>query len=188
MSQAVPGHIYFYCFGGISLFIIFLQIVTGVVLAFFYEPDPKMATKSIEYLSNEVPYGWLVRNMHRWGSTLLIATIFTHMVTVFYRKAYRQPRELNWISGVLQFLVVFLLLTTGIILPWDWRAYWSFAIWMDYVATWPLIGEAFKNLMLDTFTMNRAFISHVMILPMFLFLLLRFHFKMVRKHGISEPL
>ena len=187
-AQAVPGHFYFYCFGGISLFIIILQVLTGFFMIFFYTPHPELALKSIEYMSNEVTLGWLVRNMHRWGSTLLLATIITHMISVIYQKAYRRPRELNWISGVFQFVIVFLILVTGIILPWDWRAYWSYALWVDYVDTWPVIGGALKNFMLDTFTINRAFITHVLVLPLLLFVLLGFHFKMVKRHGISEPL
>jgi len=187
-AQAVPSHVFFYCFGGISLFIILLQVATGIFMLFFYTPNTQEALTSIEYMSNEVPLGWLVRNIHRWGSTLLLATVFTHLITVGYRKAYRNPRELNWVSGVLQFIVVFLLVLSGIILPWDWRAYWSYAIWVDYVATWPLVGESMKNIILDTFTIYRSFITHVVVLPLILFLLLRFHFKMVRKHGISEPL
>ncbi|MCP4326928.1 MAG: cytochrome b6 [Alphaproteobacteria bacterium] len=186
--QAVPSHSFFFCFGGISLLIIMLQVITGIFMLFFYTPDPKEALNSLDYMSNEVPLGWLVRNMHRWGATLLLASVFTHLVTVFYRNAYRNPRELNWISGVLQFFVVFLLVLSGIILPWDWRAYWSFAIWVDYVGTWPLVGEFMESFVLDTFTIYRSFITHIVILPLILFALLSFHFKMVRKHGISEPL
>ena len=187
-AQAVPGHVFMYCFGGISLFIIILQVLTGIFMLFYYTPHPELALKSIELMSTESAMGGLFRNMHRWGSTLLLATIITHMISVIYQKAYRRPRELNWISGILQFVVVFLILTTGIILPWDWRAYWSYALWVDYVETWPLIGTFLKDFMLDTFTINRAFITHVLVLPIFLFLLLHFHFKMVKRHGISEPL
>ena len=187
-AQAVPGHSFFFCFGGISLLIIILQVISGVFMLFFYTPDPKEALNSLDLMSNEVPFGWLARNMHRWGATLLLATVFTHLVTVFYRKAYRNPRELNWISGVLQFFVVFMFVLSGIILPWDWRAYWSYAIWVDYVASWPLVGEFTMNFVLDTFTIYRSFITHVVILPLILFALLAFHFRMVRKHGISEPL
>ncbi|MDX8411156.1 MAG: cytochrome b N-terminal domain-containing protein, partial [Mariprofundaceae bacterium] len=89
---------------------------------------------------------------------------------------------------VSQFLMVFLLLVTGIILPWDWRSYWSFAIWMDYVGSWTIGGEALKNLFLDTFTLNAAYYTHILAIPLILALLLTFHFKMVKKHGISEPL
>ncbi|MEO5363006.1 MAG: cytochrome b N-terminal domain-containing protein [Magnetococcus sp. DMHC-8] len=188
-AQAVPAHMGFlYCFGGISLFIILLQVLTGLFMVFYYEPHPQEALRSIERMSNTVPLGWLFRNMHRWGATLLMATVFSHMITVGFQRAYSRPRELNWVSGVLQFLVVFLLLATGLLLPWDWRAYWSFAIWMDYVRTWPLIGEVLQAFFLDSFTINRGFVMHVLVLPLVLMVLLRFHFGMVRRHGISEPL
>ncbi|MBF0368447.1 MAG: cytochrome b N-terminal domain-containing protein [Magnetococcales bacterium] len=189
-AQAVPSHVgwFHYCFGGLSLFIIVLQVLSGIFMVFFYKPEPLEALKSIEYLSNEVTLGWFFRNLHRWGSTLLIATIFTHMIAVIHQRAYRNPRELNWVSGLLQFMVVFLLLATGLILPWDWRAYWSFSIWVDYFATWPLVGDFLKNFLLDTFSINRSFVLHILVLPLTLFILLFFHFRMVKKHGISEPL
>ncbi len=189
MGQAVPSHMGFlYCFGGISLFILLLQVVTGLFMVFYYEPTPQAALRSIEQMSNQVPLGWLFRNMHRWGATLLLAALFSHMISVGFQRAYSRPRELNWLSGVLQFVVVFLLLATGLLLPWDWRAYWSFAIWMDYVGTWPLIGTAVQGFFLDNFTINRGFVIHVLVLPLVLLILLRFHFGMVRRHGISEPL
>ncbi len=188
LSQAVPNNAYYYCFGGISLFIIVLQLLTGIFLVMFYMPNPELALQSIEQMSNEVSGGWLMRNMHRWGSTLLVATVFTHMVTVFYRRAYRNPREFNWLSGVAQFVLVFLFVVTGIILPWDWRAYWSYAIWVDYVETWPVIGSFVQTFLLDTFTIYRTFIIHVLVLPAILFMSLFFHFTMVKKHGIAEPL
>lgn len=188
-GKPIPSHVnFFYCFGGISLFLILIQLVTGVFMLFFYTAEPDKALNSIIHLSNEVPLGWLFNNLHRWASTLLLATVFSHMVIVFYLKAYQSPRQLTWVSGVGQLLMVFLLLVTGIILPWDWRSYWSFAIWMDYVGSWTIGGEALKNLFLDTFTLSAAYYTHILAIPIILALLLRFHFKMVKKHGISEPL
>ena len=188
MGQAVPSDAFFFCFGGISLVIILMQLLTGIFLIFFYMPNPEFALQSIERMSNEITGGALFRNMHRWGSTLLVATVFTHMVTVFYRKAYRNPREFNWTSGVLQLIMVLFFVITGIILPWDWRAYWSYSIWVDYVETWPVIGILVQTFLLDTFTIYRTFIIHVLVLPLIITVLLVFHFKMIGKHGISEPL
>lgn len=186
---AIPDHVnFFYCFGGLSFILIILQVASGVFMLFFYVPNPVEALASIDYMSNEVPLGWLARNSHRWGATLLMATVFSHMVAVFYHKAFRRPRELNWISGVLQFVVVFVFLLTGIFMPWDWKAFWSFTIWVDFVATWPLVGEFLKDFILDTFTINRMFITHIWILPALLLVLLVFHLKMVKKTGISGPL
>ncbi len=189
LGKPIPSHVnFFYCFGGISLFLILIQLVSGVFMLFFYTPEPDKALQSIAYLSNEVTLGWLFRNMHRWISSLLLATVFSHMVIVFYLKAYQSPRQLTWLSGVSQLLLVFLLVVTGIILPWDWRSYWSFAIWMDYVGTWTIGGESIKAVMLDTFTLNAAYYTHVLLIPLILAVFLSFHFKMVRRYGISEPL
>jgi len=188
-SKPIPAHVnFFYCFGGLSFFVILLQLVTGIFMLFYYNPEPLEALKSIDNMSNEVAVGWLFRNMHRWASVILLALVFSHMVIVFYFKAYRSPREYNWLSGVMQLLVVFLFISSGIILPWDWRAYWSFSMWVDYIETWPLIGEPFSHFILDGFTLNTVYFIHVLILPLTIAILLHFHFRMVRKHGISEPL
>jgi quinol-cytochrome oxidoreductase complex cytochrome b subunit len=188
-GQAVPAHVnFFYCFGGLSFSLIVLQLITGVFMLFFYTPEPDKALYSIEQMSNEVAFGWLFRNMHRWTSTLLLAMVFSHMVIVFYYKAYKSPRELTWVSGVTQLLMVFLLVATGILLPWDWRAYWSFAIWMDYIGTWGGIGMSIKGLLLDVFSLKAAYYTHILAIPLILSVLLYFHFRMVRRHGISEPL
>ena len=188
-EKPIPSHVtFFYCFGGFSLFLIILQLVSGVFMLFFYTPEPDKALQSIEYMSNEVALGWLFRNMHRWTSTLLMATVFSHMIIVFYLKAYQSPREFTWLTGVVQLLLVFLLIVTGIILPWDWRAYWSFAIWMDYIDTWVIFGSSFKDILLSAFTLNAAFYTHILAIPILLAGFLFFHFKMVRRHGISGPL
>jgi quinol-cytochrome oxidoreductase complex cytochrome b subunit len=84
--------------------------------------------------------------------------------------------------------MVFLMVATGLLLPWDWRSYWSFAIWMDYIGTWTIGGEAIKSLLLDSFTLNAAYFTHILAIPLILAALLSFHFKMVRRYGISEPL
>ena len=189
MGKPIPSHVnFFYCFGGISLFLILIQLVSGVFMLFFYTPEPDKALQSITYLSNEVTMGWLFRNMHRWISSLLLATVFSHMVIVFYLKAYQSPRQFTWLTGVSQLLLVFLLVVTGVILPWDWRSYWSFAIWMDYLGTWTVGGETIKTTILDTFTLSAAYYTHILLIPLILAAFLFFHFKMVRRYGISKPL
>lgn len=188
-GQAVPAHVnFFYCFGGISLFLIILQLFSGVFMLFFYTPEPEKALLSIAHLSNEVTLGWLFRDMHRWASTLLLATVFSHMVIVFYLKAYQSPRQFTWLSGVTQLLMVFLMVVTGIILPWNWRSYWSFALWMDYIDTWTIGGAPIKEMLLDNFTLNAAYYTHILVIPLVIALSLIVHFKMVARYGISKPL
>jgi len=188
-GKPIPAHVnYFYCFGGISLFLIAIQVFTGVIMLFFYTAEPTKAFNSILFLGTKVPLGWLLRDMHRWTSTLLLATIFTHMCIVFYLKAYQSPRQFTWLSGVFQFLMVFMMLVTGIVLPWNWRSYWSFAIWMDYVGSWTIGGVALKNLFLDTFTLRWDYYTHILIIPLIIAMSLLFHFKMIKRYGITEPL
>lgn len=188
-GQAVPSHVnFFYCFGGISLFLILLQLASGVFMLFFYTPEPTKAFLSVANISNEVTLGWLFSNIHRWGSTLLLATVFSHMVIVFYLKAFQSPRQFTWLSGVVQLLLVFSMVVTGIILPWNWRSYWSFALWMDYVGTWMVGGESLKAALLDNFTLNAAYYTHILAIPLILALSLFFHFKMIKRYGISKPL
>ncbi|MBI5328767.1 MAG: cytochrome b N-terminal domain-containing protein [Deltaproteobacteria bacterium] len=189
LSLPIPNHLnFFYCFGGISLTIIIFQLITGVYMTFFYKPNPEDAFNSVLRMSNEIPLGWFARNIHRWGATLLVATLITHIISVFYHKAYQKPRELNWFTGLTLFLIVFLFSLTGEILPWNWRAYWVLVIWTDYIATWPVIGEFLRWPMLEYFSVSRSFVVHILILPIFAAILLTFHFKMVKRHGISGPL
>ena len=185
----IPDHVtFFYCFGGISLTILLLQLLTGIFMTFFYVPKPEEAFNSILKMSNEVPLGWLMRNMHRWGATILIATVITHMFNVFYHKAFQKPREFNWLSGFTMFLIVLLFSITGSILPWNWRSYWVLVIWTDYFASWPLIGEHLAAPILEYFSVGRSFIIHILLLPVISAVFLTFHFKMVKRHGISGPL
>ena len=189
LSLPIPNHLnFFYCFGGISLTIIMLQFITGVYMTFSYKPTPEDAFNSVLRMSNEVPLGWLARNIHRWGATLLVATLLTHITSVFYHKAYQKPRELNWFTGLTLFLIIFFFSLTGVILPWNWRGYWALVIWTDYIATWPVIGEFLHLPMLEYFSVSRSFVVHILILPIVAVILLTFHFKMVKRHGISCPL
>lgn len=189
LEYPIPDHVnFFYCFGGLSFFIILLQVITGFIMLFFYVPKAEEALKSVNYISTEVPLGWLLRNSHRWGATLLIAMVFSHIVSVFFHKAFQKPRELNWVSGFFMFFVVYLFSITGIILPWDWKSYWALVLWVDYVVTWPIFGNILKDLILANFAVRRSFVIHIWLLPLFTIILLWFHFKMVRRHGISGPL
>lgn len=189
LEYPIPDHVnIFYCFGGLSFFIILLQVISGFIMLFHYNPIPEKALPSVNYISTSVPLGWLVRNMHRWGATMLVAMIFLHITSVFLHRAFRKPRELNWVSGLIMFFVVMLFSVTGIILPWDWRSYWTFTIWADYIATWPLLGDILRDFLLVSFAVRRSFIIHVWVLPFISILLLWFHFKMVKRHGISGPL
>lgn len=189
LKYPVPSHAnIWFCFGGLAFFLIILQVVTGVFMMFFYIPDAAKVRDNIKFLCTQVPYGGFIRNFHRWSATLIVAFLFIHTVNVITRRAYRSPRELNWWSGILLFLLMLLLMATGIILPWDWRSYWELIVWADWFGTIPLIGKYLVEPLISYFAVNRSFILHVWILPAIVALVLIFHLRMVRKLGVAEPL
>ena len=189
LKYPIPAHANIWiCFGGLAFFLIVLQVLTGVFMMFFYVPIAEKAQDSIKYLCNSIPYGGLMRNMHRWSATLIVAFLFIHTVNVITRRAYKSPRELNWWSGLLLLLLMFLFMGTGIILPWDWRSYWELVVWADWFGTIPIIGEHLIIPLITAFTIGKSFVIHVWVLPAIVMFILIFHLRMVRKLGIAEPL
>ncbi|MEK6591020.1 MAG: cytochrome b N-terminal domain-containing protein [Nitrospinota bacterium] len=189
LKYPVPEHANIWiCFGGLAFFLIVTQVITGLIMIFFYIPLPEKALESVRYICNNIPYGGFIRNMHRWSATLIIFFLFIHIINVITRRAYRNPRELNWLSGVLLILIMFVFSITGIILPWDWRSYWELVVWADWLGTIPVIGEGLKEPFISMFTVGKSFIIHVWVLPLLVMIILRFHIKLARKFGMAEPL
>jgi len=197
----VPAHVnpankmsaFVYFFGGLTFLIIVTQILSGMFLAMYYVPDIVNAYKSVDYITNDVLLGNIVRGMHFWGASLVIVMMFLHMLRVFFTGSYKTPRELNWIVGVLIFLVVMMFGFTGYLLPWDQKAYWATAVGTNIASTVPIIGPYIRTLLvggdtLGALTLTRFFAIHVFFLPAFLLILLAAHLYMIRKQGISGPL
>ncbi len=111
--------------GSATLTAFLVQAVTGVILAMYYKPDPNSAYESIQHITNDVTLGWLVRGMHKWGASVFIILMFFHMARVFLFGAYKYPRELNWIVGVLLLALGMFEGFTGYLLPWDQTSYWA---------------------------------------------------------------
>lgn len=194
-SRTVPlgARRYWYCFGGLAFFAAIMQALSGMFLAFYYQPTPDKAFASVFYLSNYVHYGWLVRSVHVWGSRLMIALVLVHMARVFITGSYKRPREFNWVAGTLLLATTMTFAMTGDLLPWDQQGYWSTRALLELVKQVPLIGHYLMDLIaggqhLDTATLTRFYAAHIMLLPAVLTALLLAHFWMVRKQGISEPL
>src|ERR671915_1512657 len=126
--------------GSATLTAFLVQVVTGVILAMYYKPDPTTAYASIQHITNEVTLGWLVRGMHRWGASVFIILMFFHMARVFLFGAYKYPRELNWIIGVMLLALGLLEGFTGYLLPWDNTAYWATVVGINLNGTAPFLG------------------------------------------------
>jgi menaquinol-cytochrome c reductase cytochrome b subunit len=163
-------------------------------LTMYYVPDIENAWQSVYYLQNEVAFGEIVRGMHHWGSSLVVVMIFLHTLRVFFTGAYKKPRELNWIVGVLLFAVILGLSFTGYLLPWDMKALFATKVGIEIAASVPVIGGLIKVLLagdatiLGAQTLTRFFAIHVFFLPAALLGLMGAHFIMIRRQGISGPL
>jgi menaquinol-cytochrome c reductase cytochrome b subunit len=199
MYQRVPNYAnaFYYCFGGMVFILIAFQLLTGIFLAFYYVPDaagnPAPAFQSVQAIMNTVYLGWLVRGVHFWSANLLVVVIVLHMARVFWTGSYRAPRELNWMVGVIMLLIVLAFSLTGYLLPWDTKAYWATSVTIKIAASAPLLGPLTETILqggptLGGNTLQRFFTVHVFILPALIVLLMYVHFRLIRRHGISEPL
>lgn len=176
-------------FGGVSLFLVLLLAITGVLMTFHYQPSPEIAHDSIAYIMADVSFGWLIRGVHYWAAHLLLALVLFHVVRTFFSRAYRAPRQLNWIIGLLILPVLIGLLYTGELLPWDQIAYWKSVRGSEIRETIPLIGTGLSHVSggtdVSSLTLMRYFIMHILVLPWILFGLLNLHLRLVRKFGLT---
>ena len=177
-------------FGSVALFLLMLQIMTGILLALNYAPTPGEAYQSLRYILLEVTGGKTIRGLHHWGASLMIIIVVLHMVQVFIYGAYKKPREATWIVGVFLLLLTLAFGLTGYLLPWDNRAYWGTVVTTQIAGTAPLIGDLTKDLMgareaVGAVTFSRFYIVHVLVLPLFTLALVGAHIFLVRRHGVA---
>ena len=179
--------------GGMAAVLVFLLFGTGLMLKFVYEPALGMAYDSIVYLNKQVPFGQLLRNIHRWSANGLLLVVFLHFLRIFYTGAFAAPRQFNWIIGLTLFSAVVLSNFTGYLLPWDQLAYWAITIstsMLDYI---PAVGTGLKEWILGGTepgqqTLTNFYAIHTAILPALLLLFLPFHFWRIRKaKGLVIP-
>ncbi len=179
-------------FGGIALFLFGIQVVTGTLLALYYKPTPEAAYESVQFVTSDVSFGWLIRSMHHWAANLMILFVVLHLVRVFFQAAYKYPRELTWVIGGGLLLVTLGFGFTGYLLPWDQRAYWATVVGTDIAGSVPLIGDALLQLLrggadVTGDTMSRFFGIHVLVLPLALAGLLALHLLLVHQLGLANP-
>jgi ubiquinol-cytochrome c reductase cytochrome b subunit len=191
LDRAVPDRLtWWHTLGSATLTVFLVQIVTGVVLATYYAGSPDHAYDSIQYLQAEIRGGALVRSVHHWGSSAMVLLVLAHMVRVFTMGAYKYPREINWLIGVLLFLLVMGFGFTGYLLPWDQKAYWATQVGTNIAGTVPFIGGALVKLLrggtqLGAATLTRFYAFHVLWLPLFLGGLVLLHLALVIRQGIA---
>jgi quinol-cytochrome oxidoreductase complex cytochrome b subunit len=180
---------YSWYLGVISTVLFGSLIASGIYLMFFYVPSPASAYGNIQHIQTEVPFGQYIRNVHRWSAHLMVLAVAAHMARVFYRGAYKPPREFNWVIGVVLLLLTLLMSFTGYLLPWDQLAYWAVTVGTEMAAWVPFVGDTVKEVLLggptvDSNTLLRFYVLHVAVLPAAIVFVLMIHLWRWRKDSM----
>ena len=192
-NEPVPNHMkhWWFCLGGTPMFLFFIQIVTGILLCFYYSPSTLTAYESVAFISNDLPYGWYIRSLHKWGANFFIASIILHQIRIYFTGAYRKPREINWMIGICILLCSMILGFTGYSLVYEQLSFWGATVGANITDGVPVVGIYLKRMLLggDTYnanTINRFFILHAAVMPMVLSILLFIHISIIRIQGITS--
>jgi ubiquinol-cytochrome c reductase cytochrome b subunit len=183
---------FWYYFGSLALFVLVLQIVTGIFLTMNYKPDATQAFASVEYIMRDVPWGWLIRYMHSTGASMFFIVVYLHMFRGMMYGSYRKPRELIWIFGVLIYLSMMAEAFFGYLLPWGQMSYWGAQVIVNLFSAVPVIGEDLGiwirgDYVVSDATLNRFFALHVIAVPLALLLLIALHIMALHEVGSNNP-
>jgi quinol-cytochrome oxidoreductase complex cytochrome b subunit len=190
-ERKVPKVNWFYTLGSATLFVGLNQMITGILLTIYYVPTPDQAYDSVQYITTQVPAGWLIRGLHHWGASAMVLLTVLHMLRVIFYGAYKYPREVTWFSGVGLLVLVLGFGFTGYLLPWDQKAYWATTVGTRIAEVTPLVGDWILRIMrggeeLTAVTLARFFGVHVWFLPAALIVFLGIHLYLVIRLGISN--
>jgi cytochrome b6 len=188
----IHRHTFFYYLGGMALFLFLVQVATGILLLLYYRPSAAEAFESVQYLMADVPFGWLIRSIHSWGANLFVGVVVAHLVSTFFLKAYRSPRQATWLSGALLLFLALAFGFSGYLLPWNTLAYFATKVGTDVPAQIPGVGPLLSRILrggsdVTGATLSRFYGIHVAILPAITTVLLGVHLFLVQRHGMSIP-
>jgi ubiquinol-cytochrome c reductase cytochrome b subunit len=189
--KRLPPHTgWLHVFGSLSLVLFISQTLTGILLLIYYRPTPEAAYKSIKYITAEVQFGWLYRQVHAWGASLMILVVVLHMMRTFFMGAYKRPRELTWVTGVLLFIMTITFGFTGYLLPWNQISYWATTVGTESANKVPVIGDWLRYFLrggenVTGETLSRFFVVHVIILPWIAAGLVVVHLILMRIHNLA---
>jgi ubiquinol-cytochrome c reductase cytochrome b subunit len=193
LDEPIPGGAsWIYVFGSATLFLFLTQAVTGMFMAVYYAPTPDHAYDSVQFIEQEVWFGGFVRGLHHWGASAMVIAIGLHMLQVFLYGAYKPPREMMWVMGVVLFLITMGFAFTGYLLPWDQNAYWATQVGINMVGTVPLVGDVLVRVLrggetLGALTLSRFFAVHILFLPALLISGIMLHLFILRRVGPAGP-
>lgn len=193
--KVVPVHSAtpWYYLGGITLFLFFIQIATGMLLLLYYRATTSEAFESVHYIMTRVPFGWLIRSIHSWSANLMVFTAFLHMFSTYFLRSYRKPRELTWMSGMVLLGLSLAFGFSGYLLPWNTLAFFATKVGTEVGGSLPWVGHFLLLILrggeeVTGATLTRFFAFHVAILPACTLFFLGAHLVLVQKFGISLPL
>jgi quinol-cytochrome oxidoreductase complex cytochrome b subunit len=191
LDRKVPKVNWWFTLGSASLFLFLIQGVTGIMLTAYYVPSPENAYDSIQYIMNGVAFGWLIRGIHHWGASLMVFFVFAHMLRTFFFGAYKFPRELTWLTGVVLLLATIGMGFTGYLLPWNQKAYWATTVGTSIVGTVPFAGDFLLRVLrggsdLSAVTLARFFSVHIWWLPAIIAAMIGVHMYLIIRIGISH--
>jgi quinol-cytochrome oxidoreductase complex cytochrome b subunit len=185
-------HSVWYYFGGMTLFLFCVQVATGILLLLYYRPSAESAFESVQFIMTDVQFGWLIRSVHSWSANLMIATLFTHMFSVYFLSAYRRPREMTWVTGVALLFICICFGFSGYLLPWNKLAFFATKVGTEIAGIVPFVGRPMLRFLrggdeVTGATLTRFFGFHVAVLPATATVLLGMHVLLVQLHGMSVP-
>ncbi len=188
----IHRHSLWYYWGGMTLFLVGIQVATGILLVLYYRPSAGEAYESVRFLMTQVSFGWLVRSIHSWSANLMIAAAMVHMFSALLLKAYRRPREVTWLTGMALLVISFGFGFSGYLLPWNQLAFFATKVGTDIMADVPLVGGFLARLLrggdqITGGTLTRFFGFHVAVRPALMTAVLGVHLFLVQWHGMSVP-
>jgi cytochrome b6 len=193
-TKTVPVHYYsiWYYLGGLTLLLFGIQVCTGILLLLYYRPGANEAYESVQYITTQVKFGWLVRSVHSWSANLMILMAFAHMFSVIFLKAYRKPRELTWLSGVVLLFLAMGFGFSGYLLPWNTLAFFATKVGTEIPGQVPIVGKWIMIFLrggedVTGATLSRFFGFHVAVLPGIATAILGIHLALVQRLGMSVP-
>jgi|SaaInl4_135m_RNA_FD_contig_61_757738_length_8595_multi_5_in_0_out_0_4 quinol-cytochrome oxidoreductase complex cytochrome b subunit len=193
-SEPIPNHLkrWWYALGGTPAYLFIVLAATGISLTFYYRPSPEVAYESVGRITNEIRFGWLIRSVHHWAANLMVLSVILHVIRVFFTRAYRKPRELNWMFGVGILIVIFTFGFTGYSLVYEQLSYWAAVVGTNIAEATPIVGPYLATFMrggvdITSNTLTRMFVLHIGVLPTVIVILLGLHIVQIRLHGVSIP-
>jgi ubiquinol-cytochrome c reductase cytochrome b subunit/menaquinol-cytochrome c reductase cytochrome b subunit len=193
LYRKVPrGTNWFYTLGSATMFAFISQATTGVFLAMYYRPSATEAYTSIQHINNDVFLGQFVHGMHKWGSSIMVILVFLHMGRTFFFGAYKYPRELNWVIGVVLLILTMAMSFTGYLLPFDQRSFWATVVGVNINASGPILGPYLADFLrggseFTATTLSRFYAIHMLLIPGLIAALIGAHLYLVAKLGTTAP-